>query len=352
MQISAETMHLNKQPTPSSEYSECRRHAAASNLPLSPAELVSYRKHGFLTRQRVFSEWELSGLRAAVEKAVNKASIQAQTGKTYFLDGKRFVDVGSMTVQYEFSSAGRPDQLVGSARHYGTQAKPDMALANSCRPPAGSPAENDNPGQSQAISQQQSAGSPARNKTPDHLNGDTIRVIEPVHQLDPVLDELIRDPRITEPVGTILGTHALAIWTCKLNLKRGGSGSGFGWHQDSPYWIHDSDHVDLLPNVYLALDDATEANGCLRVIDGSHRQGCLPGRDDGTQLGGFFTDLTRFSEADQVLLEVPAGSLVFFDPHLVHGSRPNTTDQPRRALVATYQPAGYPTLKTGEIVDV
>ena len=156
-------------------------------------------------------------------------------------------------------------------------------------------------------------------------------MIEPVHQLDQSLDEVIRDPRIIEPVCTILGTDALALWTNKLNLKRGGSGSGFGWHQDSPYWVHDSDHVDLLPNVYLAFDDATEANGCLRVIDRSHLQGCLPGCDDGTQLGGFFTDPNHFSEADQVLLEVPAGSLVFFDPHCIHGSRPNATDLPRRA---------------------
>ena len=37
--------------------------------------------------------------------------------------------------------------------------------------------------------------------------------------------------------------------------------------------------------------------------------------------------------------EVPAGSLVFFSPHSVHGSLPNRSDAPRRALVLTYQPA-------------
>ena len=40
-----------------------------------------------------------------------------------------------------------------------------------------------------------------------------------------------------------------------------------------------------------------------------------------------------------------AGSLVFFSPHTVHGSQPNRSDEPRRALVITYQPAGEPMFK-------
>lgn len=181
---------------------------------------------------------------------------------------------------------------------------------------------------------------------------ETIRVIEPAHHLDPVLESLVDDPRIVDAVQSIIERDAVSIWTNKLNLKRGGEGSGFGWHQDSPYWVHDSDHVDLLPNVYLAFDDATEENGCLRVIDGSHVKGCLPGTNDGTQLGGFFTDPACFDEADQVLLEVPAGSLVFFDPHSIHGSQPNQSAQARRAFVMTYQPAEFPMLKTGEVRNV
>ena len=110
--------------------------------------------------------------------------------------------------------------------------------------------------------------------------------------------------------------------------------------------------MGLLPNVYLAFDDADEDNGCLRVIRGSHREGCLPGRADGSELGGFFTDPGCFDERDQVALEVKAGSLVFFDPHTIHGSLPNRSDRSRRAIIMTYQPAGFPMLKTGQIQNV
>ena len=254
---------------------------------LSEEELISYRRHGFLVREGVFSGQDLVQLRDAVEAAVCRAFAETREGTTYFLDGRRFVDVGDMTVQFE------------------------------------------------------------------HAKGsETIRVIEPVQHLHPMIRELVFDVRILDPVKSILGTQAVSVWTNKLNLKRGREGSGFGWHQDSPYWVHDSDDVDLLPNVYLAFDDATEANGCLRVIDGSHRKGCLPGTSDGSQLGGFFTDPDCFSEQDQVPMVCPAGSLVFFDPHTIHGSGPNQSDLPRRAIIMTYQPAGCPMLKTGRVCNL
>ena len=249
-------------------------------------ELAFYREHGFLVREEVFSALEVARLQASVETAVQSAYDQTGCGRRYVLDGKRFVDVGSMTVQFEHT-----------------------------------------PG------------------------SETFRVIEPVQHLHEDLENLVTDERIVEPIRSILGGD-ISVWTNKLNLKRGHEGSGFGWHQDSPYWIHDSDHVDQLPNVYVAFDDATEANGCLRVIDRSHRQGCLPGTADGSQLGGFFTDPSCFDEHDAVSLPLTAGSMVFFDAHTVHGSNPNRTRYPRRAIVMTYQPAGYPMLKTGEIRNI
>lgn len=256
-------------------------------MKLSDAELAAYRRDGYLVREGVFSEGELPALRQAVEDAVALACQQALAGRTYWLDGKRFVDVGGMTVQFE-------------------------------------------PG-------------------PD---SDTVRVIEPAQHLHPGLAAVVRDSRVLQPVRGLLGRDDLAVWTNKLNLKRPQEGSGFGWHQDSPYWVHDCDHVDLLPNVYLAFDDAGLDNGCLGIIRGSHTKGCLPGTDDGTQLGGFFTAPHAFCEQDAVWLAVPAGSLVFFDPHAIHGSKPNHSARPRRAMVMTYQPAGFPMLKTGEVCNL
>ncbi len=254
---------------------------------LSEQELESYRESGYLIRSHVFSHTEIATLRSAAERAVNHAVDMCESGKTYILDGKRFVDINHVTVQFE-------------------------------------------PG-------------------PDNQQ---VRVIEPVNELDAELDQLVVDSRLTDPMRSLVGTKDLALWTAKLNLKRPREGSGFGWHQDSPYWIHDCEHVDRLPNVMVAFDDADVNNGCFKVIKGSHKQGCLPGKDDGSQLGGFYTNTNCFNESDQVAMEVSAGSVIFFDPHTVHGSAANESDHPRRAIVITYQPAGFPQLKSGQIRNV
>jgi ectoine hydroxylase len=170
-------------------------------------------------------------------------------------------------------------------------------------------------------------------------------VVEPFHGLDPVLDRLVDDARLVEPMCDLVGTPRVGLWTDKLNFKPPHEGSGFRWHQDSPYWAHVCRHLDQLPNVMLALDDADEANGCLRVVRGSHRHGLLPGRQGEGVLGPLFTDPRHFDEGAQVAVTMPAGSLAFFSPHTVHGSEPNRSERMRRAMVITYQPSGHDQFK-------
>jgi phytanoyl-CoA dioxygenase PhyH len=257
---------------------------------LRPAELQQYQRDGYLVRQGAFSSSELTTLHTALERACELASRQAATGREYFLDGKRFVDVGRCTLQFEAASTTSEIQSV-------------------------------------------------------------FRVIEPIIEFDDAFDQLAEDPRLTAPIRSILNTTTLSLWTAKLNLKAPG-GAGFGWHQDSPYWIHDCDHVDLLPNVMLTLDDQSIDNGCFEIVRGSHLSGMLPGTSNGTDLGGFYTDPTAFDVCNSVQFEVPAGSLIFFDPHCVHGSGINNSTESRRALIYTFQPGHQNTLKTGTLRPV
>lgn len=180
----------------------------------------------------------------------------------------------------------------------------------------------------------------------EHRTGSSsLRVVEPFHHLDAAFERLVDDARIVAPMRDLVGSERVALWTDKLNFKPPHEGSGFRWHQDSPYWAHVCRHLDQLPNVMLALDDADEDNGCLRVVRGSHRHGLLPGRRDDGVLGPLFTDPDHFDLEAQVAAAMPAGSLLFFSPHMVHGSEPNRSERQRRALVITYQPAGYDQFK-------
>ena len=59
-----------------------------------------------------------------------------------------------------------------------------------------------------------------------------------------------------------------------------------------------------------------------------------------------------FNETDAVDFHIKAGSLVFFNQHIVHGSGPNLSDQQRRAYIITYQPKDQPMLKSGVVNNI
>lgn len=254
---------------------------AGSGLGLGAPERRAYCEDGFFLRPRAFAEEELRPLREAVECI--DAKLGRETGASAARDRAYAID-GNRYVE----TAGATVQI----EH--------------------------------------------------HPEAEALRVVEPFHHLDSRLDALVDDPRIVEPMRDLVGCEAVALFTSKLNLKRPQQGSAFRWHQDSPYWAHICAHLDRLPNVMVALDDADEDNGCLRVVRGSHRRGMLPGLCGQGRLGALFTDPRHFDESSQVPAAMPAGSLLFFSPHTVHGSRPNRSGRPRRAMVLTYQPAGHP----------
>lgn len=252
-----------------------------AGLRLSAAERRAWQEDGFVLRAAVFSAEELEALRAAAERVAVAAAAIAAA------EGRAYEVDGN-----RYADAG------------------DMT-----------------------VQYEHGTGAPI------------LRVVEPFHQLDPVFDRLVEDPRIVAPMCDLVGAERVALWTDKLNFKRPEEGSGFGWHQDSPYWAHVTRHLDRLPNVMVALDDADEENGCLRVVRGSHRRGLLPGRQGEGVLGPLFTDPRAFDADAQFPAVMPAGSLLFFSAHTVHGSQPNRSPRARRACVITYQPPGFDMFK-------
>jgi ectoine hydroxylase-related dioxygenase (phytanoyl-CoA dioxygenase family) len=61
--------------------------------------------------------------------------------------------------------------------------------------------------------------------------------------------------------------------------------------------------------------------------------------------GGLEMDPEKYDRSRLLPLEVPAGSVAFFGPFLVHRSLPNRSGADRRALLYSYQPSGHPHLR-------
>ena len=116
------------------------------------------------------------------------------------------------------------------------------------------------------------------------------------------------------------------------------------WHQD---WMRWDDPISLSPwpqTVFLNwyLTDTFVANGCLRVIPGSHRRRLdlhahlVPPHEG----GGYDVEETNawmfYDHPDAVDVPVAPGDLVIGDARLLHGTYPNKTDERRTVLLGWY----------------
>ena len=131
------------------------------------------------------------------------------------------------------------------------------------------------------------------------------------------------------------------MFTEKLNLKRPYHGGQNPLHQDYPYWERFANDATRVATAMLFLDDSNVENGTLRVVPGSHTRGKWRTRSDSDPFGNLEIDPALDDEAAAVPVEVPAGSVVYFGAFLVHKSAPNRSGKDRRALLYSYQPAGF-----------
>jgi phytanoyl-CoA hydroxylase len=118
-------------------------------------------------------------------------------------------------------------------------------------------------------------------------------------------------------------------------LKPPFHGSAKPYHQDSPYWPIDP---PALVTCWMALDDATTTNGCMRFLPGSHRLGMLPHYHlEETHLvpEGY----EAFDTSQEVAVELKAGSCTFHHSLALHETSPNRSPYPRRAMTWAYMSA-------------
>lgn len=158
------------------------------------------------------------------------------------------------------------------------------------------------------------------------------------HKVSSVVAQAMAAPRIVEALTEVIGPNVKAMQSM-LFIKSEGK-PGQAWHQDESF-IPTRDRS--LTAVWIALDDATIHNGCLWVLNGSHKRGVIyPSRTQHDRNFDCTTEAYDFPyrDEDAVPVEVSAGTAVIFNGYLLHRSLPNSGKHGyRRALANHYMSA-------------
>lgn len=157
------------------------------------------------------------------------------------------------------------------------------------------------------------------------------------HLLLPWLADLVRDPRVLDPVEDILGPD-LFCWASGFFWKPARDPAFISWHQDSTYW--GLSHADIV-TAWIALTPSTPESGCMQVVPGTHHREQVAHKDT-------FAENNLLSRGQEIAVEVDPkdvvdvvlqpGEMSLHHVRLFHGSEPNRSDQPRIGFAVRYIP--------------
>lgn len=151
---------------------------------------------------------------------------------------------------------------------------------------------------------------------------------------------LREDPRILDVLEVIL-SPSIEFLSDKVVFKSEKTDFSTPWHQDWHYW-----HGTHKISVWLALDDATPENGCMKLLPGSHLAPVVHDGDASDGLGfGHRLRPDVVDESKAIAAAVPAGGAVFFHDLALHASYPNNSGHDRWAWIGTYRDALTPDME-------
>jgi ectoine hydroxylase-related dioxygenase (phytanoyl-CoA dioxygenase family) len=143
--------------------------------------------------------------------------------------------------------------------------------------------------------------------------------------------DFARKPQLVAVLRAILG-EPVRLYGSQVFAKPARVGTAVPRHQDMPYWPFAP--ADML-SAWIALDDSTEENGCVRFALGSHKLGMLPHAASGVA-GNSLGLVTGAEELPELAAVIRRGSCVLHHSLTVHHSEPNRSEQARRGLVYVY----------------
>ncbi|MBT6096509.1 MAG: phytanoyl-CoA dioxygenase family protein [Rhodospirillaceae bacterium] len=155
---------------------------------------------------------------------------------------------------------------------------------------------------------------------------------------DPRWLAFAQNPDILHMLAQVTGPD-LILWGMTVFGKPAHHGKITPWHQDGDYYPIEPLETTT---VWIALDDATPENGCMRYMPGSHKQRRIfphhwDERPDYTLTQVLDDDY--YDEDKAVSVELKAGQIALHDVYMAHVSGANKSDHRRCGLVLRVMPA-------------
>ena len=160
----------------------------------------------------------------------------------------------------------------------------------------------------------------------------------PIDGLNNRFMDVCTNAEILDFVESVIGPDII-LWSSGVFCKKPNVGLEVPWHQDGHFW-------PIRPlatcTVWIAVDDATKENGCMRYLPGSHKEKQLFKHHYSDSKSLVLNQEILNSEIDELKVKddlLERGQMSLHDVYLVHGSNRNQSDKRRAGYAIRYMPA-------------
>ena len=155
-----------------------------------------------------------------------------------------------------------------------------------------------------------------------------------IHTVLDIAYKIATNKELLDSVEALLGPNIL-LYNTSFVIKEPNSKAHISWHQDLTYWGFNDDKQVA---AWIALSDATEENGCMYMIPGSHKVGQLPHKitKDSNNLLHHGQTIEGASEEQSRCIPLKAGETSLHHGWTMHTSYPNKSDDRRIGLTINY----------------
>jgi hypothetical protein len=177
---------------------------------------------------------------------------------------------------------------------------------------------------------------------PEH--GQVQRHNDYVHYESDAIGKILRKPLVGAVAARLAQASEIRIFQSTMIYKPPVAGEPTNvvpWHFDKHYWA--SSTSDRMLTGFLPFHDCPPEMGTITMVDGSHRWREIGNDDstvrhfaerDKTQLDVMLAENAAYNDAEvvKIPITIPKGHMNFHHCRTYHGSGPNLSDRPRRAI--------------------
>ncbi len=147
------------------------------------------------------------------------------------------------------------------------------------------------------------------------------------HMDQPAVYDLATHPAIIDRIACLLGPN-LIVWATNFWLKDPG-GAEIPWHQDINFWPLEP---PLNISAWIAIDEVTRENSCVKIVPGSHRQSLPHIKAEAGMAFGKMADMAGVDVNEVIDMELRPGQFFLFSERLLHRSSQNMSKKRRLGM--------------------